>query len=101
MVERRDRDTPGGDNVRPGLHVFGASAGEDSHGVAPSRSASSSGATGAADEGAGYGVVWCDPRRLEADVTGTYVLRREDLIEDPGREIVEADRSRAGMARKR
>ena len=69
VLERPDRDTPGGDNVRPGLHAFG-SAGDH------------------------YDVVWWDPRRLALDVQRVYGLRREDLILDPGRETVEADRKR-------
>ena len=69
VLERPDRDTPGRDNVRPGLHAFG-------------------------DDGAGYGVVWWDPRRMALDVQPVYGLRREDLIQDPGRELVESDRKR-------
>ena len=53
----------------PGLHAFG-------------------------DRRTGYGVVWWDPRRLALDVQPVYGLRREDLIEDPGRPTVEADRNR-------
>jgi ATP-dependent exoDNAse (exonuclease V) beta subunit len=69
VLERPDRDTPGRDNVRPGRHAFGA-------------------------DGGGYGVVWWDPRHLRLDVQPVYGLRREDLIQDPGRETVEADRAR-------
>jgi ATP-dependent helicase/nuclease subunit A len=69
VLERPDRETPGRDNVRPGLHAF-------------------------AGGGPGYGVVWWDPRRLALDVQPVYGLRREDLIEDPGRKTVEADRAR-------
>ncbi|HMH53009.1 MAG TPA: UvrD-helicase domain-containing protein [Candidatus Acidoferrum sp.] len=69
VLERPDRDTPGRDNVRPGLHSFG-------------------------DADARYDVAWWDPRRLVLDVQRVYGLRREDLIQDPGREIVEADRRR-------
>jgi ATP-dependent exoDNAse (exonuclease V) beta subunit len=72
VMERPDRDTPGHDNVRPGLHAFGN--------------------VGAAVDG--YGVAWWDPRRLALDVQRVYGLRREDLIQDPGRETVEADRKR-------
>jgi ATP-dependent helicase/nuclease subunit A len=39
-------------------------------------------------------VVWWDPRCLALDVQPIYGLRREDLIEDPGRPTVEADRKR-------
>ncbi|HEU5323264.1 MAG TPA: 3'-5' exonuclease, partial [Methylomirabilota bacterium] len=69
VLERPDRETPGRDNVRPGLHAFGSG-------------------------GTGYGVVWWDPRRLALDARPVYGLRRDDLIQDPGREIVEADRRR-------
>jgi ATP-dependent exoDNAse (exonuclease V) beta subunit len=65
VLERPERDTPGRDNVRPGLHAFGD-----------------------------YGVVWWDPRHLRLDVQPVYGLRREDLIQDPGRATVEADRAR-------
>jgi ATP-dependent exoDNAse (exonuclease V) beta subunit len=70
VLERPDRDTPGRGNVRPGLHVFDESLDNP------------------------YGVVWWDPRRLALDVQRVYGLRREDLIQDPGRETVEADRKR-------
>jgi len=69
ILERPDRDVPGRDNVRPGLHTFGAGA-------------------------ARYEVAWWDPRRLALDAPRSYGLRREDLIQDPGRPIVEADRRR-------
>jgi ATP-dependent exoDNAse (exonuclease V) beta subunit len=69
VLERPDRETPGRDNVRPGLHAFRSG-------------------------GAGYGVVWWDPRHLALDVQPVYGLRREDLIQDPGRETVDADRAR-------
>ena len=65
VLERPDRDTPGRDNVRPGRHTLGD-----------------------------HEVAWWDPRRLALDVQRVYGLRREDLIQDPGREIVEADRRR-------
>jgi ATP-dependent helicase/nuclease subunit A len=65
VLERPDRDTPGRDNVRPGGHAFG-----------------------------GYEVAWWDPRQLALDVQRVYGLRREDLILEPGREIVDADRAR-------
>jgi ATP-dependent exoDNAse (exonuclease V) beta subunit len=70
VLERPDRDTPGRDTVRPGLHAFGE------------------------DAGSRYDVAWWDPRRLTLDVQRVYGLRREDLIQDPGREIVDADRRR-------
>jgi len=69
VLERPDRNTPGRDNVRPGLHTFGA-------------------------DGDRYDVVWWDPRGLALDVQRVYGLRREDLIQDPGRQTVEADRQR-------
>jgi ATP-dependent exoDNAse (exonuclease V) beta subunit len=69
VLERPDRETPGRDNVRPGLHAF-------------------------AGDGSRYDVVWWDPRCLTLDVQPVYGLRREDLIQDPGREVVEADRRR-------
>jgi ATP-dependent exoDNAse (exonuclease V) beta subunit len=71
VLERPDRDTPGRDNVQPGLHLFGQD--------------------GAGDR---YGVAWWDPRQLALDVQRVYGLRREDLIQDPGRETVDADRKR-------
>jgi ATP-dependent exoDNAse (exonuclease V) beta subunit len=71
VLERADRDTPGRDNVRPGLHTFGDDEGRSR-----------------------YAVVWWDPRRLALDVQRVYGLRREDLIGDPGREAVAADRRR-------
>ena len=70
VLERPEGDTPGRDNVRPGLHEFGESVDDR------------------------YGVVWWDPRRLTLDVQRVFGLRREDLIQDPGRETVEADRKR-------
>jgi ATP-dependent exoDNAse (exonuclease V) beta subunit len=70
VLERPDSDAPGRDNVRPGLHAFDESLDDP------------------------YGVVWWDPHRLVLDVQRIYGLRREDLIQDPGRETVEADRKR-------
>ncbi len=69
VLERPDRETPGRDNVRPGVHAFAEAAGH-------------------------YDVVWWDPRCLTLDVQRVYGLRREDLIQDPGREMVDADRGR-------
>jgi hypothetical protein len=63
VLQRSDADAPGNDNVRPGLHAFGD-----------------------------YGVVWWDPRCLRLDVTRVYGLRREDLIQEPDRAVVDADR---------
>jgi ATP-dependent exoDNAse (exonuclease V) beta subunit len=76
VLERPDRETPGPDNVRPGLHRF-----------EPAEDA-------VASEVDSYGVVWWDPRRLALDVQRVYGLRREDLILDPGRDVAEADRAR-------
>jgi ATP-dependent exoDNAse (exonuclease V) beta subunit len=70
VLERPDRDTPGTDNVRPGLHCFGASSDEE------------------------YAVAWWDPRCLALDVKPLFGLRRRELIEDPGGDVVEADRRR-------
>ena len=68
VAARPDRDAPGRDNVKPGLHVFG-------------------------DEGEGrYPVVWWDPRALTLDVQPQFGIRRQDLIEDPGPDVLEADR---------
>jgi ATP-dependent exoDNAse (exonuclease V) beta subunit len=69
VLERPDRDTPGRDNVQPGAHRFGS---------------------GESD----YDVVWWDPRSLTLDVRRIYGLRREDLIVEPERAIVDADRKR-------
>jgi ATP-dependent exoDNAse (exonuclease V) beta subunit len=70
VLDRPDRDAPGQDNVRPGLHAFGE------------------GVDG------GYDVVWWDPRALELNVQRVYGLRREDLIVDTDRATVDADRKR-------
>jgi ATP-dependent exoDNAse (exonuclease V) beta subunit len=68
VAARPDRDAPGRDNVKPGLHVFGA-------------------------EGEGrYPVVWWDPRALTLDVQPQFGIRRQDLIEDPGPDVLDADR---------
>jgi ATP-dependent helicase/nuclease subunit A len=71
VLERPDRDTPGRDNVQPGLHAFGNGG-----------------------PGSSYGVAWWDPRCLALDLQRVYGLRREDLIQDPGRETVDLDRKR-------
>jgi ATP-dependent helicase/nuclease subunit A len=70
VLERDDRDGPGRDTVRPGLHAFGPSS--DS----------------------GYSVVWWDPRVLRLGVERVYGLRREDLIKEPAVGAVETDRQR-------
>jgi hypothetical protein len=70
VLERPDRDTPGADTVRPGLHRLGASPDGD------------------------YAVTWWDPRCLALDVKPLLGLRRRELIEDPGGDVVEADRRR-------
>jgi len=63
VLQRSDGDAPGNDNVRPGRHVF-----------------------------ADYDVTWWDPRCLQLDVIRVYGLRREDLIQEPDRTMVDADR---------
>jgi ATP-dependent helicase/nuclease subunit A len=70
VLERPDRDTPGRDNVRPGLHVLGASADQ------------------------AHPVVWWDPRALALDRQPVFGIRRQDLIEDPGPDVLDADRRR-------
>jgi ATP-dependent exoDNAse (exonuclease V) beta subunit len=67
VLERPDRDIPGRDNVRPGQHAFG-------------------------EGDARYEVAWWDPGQLVLEVPRLHGLRRQDLIEDPGREVVAADR---------
>jgi ATP-dependent exoDNAse (exonuclease V) beta subunit len=70
VLERPDRETPGRDNVQPGLHALGA-------------------------PGDGrYPVVWWDPRALTLGVSPQFGIRRQDLIEDPGPEALDADRGR-------
>jgi ATP-dependent helicase/nuclease subunit A len=70
VLARPDRDTPGRDNVRPGLHALGA----------------------AADQA--HPVVWWDPRALALDRQPVFGIRRQDLIEDPGPDVLDADRRR-------
>lgn len=65
VLERPGDGAPGRDNVQPGLHAFD-----------------------------GYSVVWWDPRCLGLDVRPIVGIRRQELIEDPGREVVESDRKR-------
>src|SRR5262249_27510175 len=72
---RYDSDTPGRDNVRPGLHMLRASG--DSR-----------------NPPAEFPVVWGDPRALTLDVRPAVGIPRQDLIEDPGPEVLEADRRR-------
>jgi ATP-dependent exoDNAse (exonuclease V) beta subunit len=69
VLVRPDRDAPGADNVRPGLHALGS--GDDR-----------------------YDVVWWDPGRLALDVQPLFGLRRREVLEDAGRAVVEADRQR-------
>jgi ATP-dependent helicase/nuclease subunit A len=69
VIARPDRDTPGRDNVQPGTHLFGE--GDDRHAV-----------------------VWWDPAALALDVRPQFGIRRQDLIEDPGADVLEADRRR-------
>jgi ATP-dependent exoDNAse (exonuclease V) beta subunit len=68
VLQRPDRETPGRDNVRPGLHVLGAPGDGQ------------------------YPVVWWDPRALTLDVRPVFGLRRQDLIEEAGPDVLEADR---------
>ena len=65
VAARPDRDAPGRDNVKPGRHVFGAE-GE-----------------------ARYPVVWWDPWALTLDVQPQFGIRRQDLIEEPGPDVLE------------
>ncbi|HXJ81636.1 MAG TPA: UvrD-helicase domain-containing protein [Candidatus Methylomirabilis sp.] len=75
VVDRPDRDMPGRDNVQPGLHLLGL-ASESQH---PS---------------AGYPVVWWDPRALTLGVRPPVGIPRQDLIEDPGADVLDVDRLR-------
>ena len=68
VLERPDQETPGRDNVQPGLHWLGE-PGE-----------------------ARYPVVWWDPRALTLDVDPVFGIRRQDLIEDPGPDVMAVDR---------
>ena len=67
VLDAPNRDAPGRDTVRPGLHALGAGDAQ-------------------------YPVVWWDPRALTLDVERTFGLRRQDLIEDVGAGVLEADR---------
>jgi len=69
VLERPDSDTPGRDNVQPGLHEM------DGAGAADGR----------------YPVVWWDPRTLKLGVRPTYGIRHQGLIEDPGPDVLAAD----------
>jgi ATP-dependent helicase/nuclease subunit A len=75
VLVRPDSGTPGGDNVRPGLHVLGVPG-------------------GSRDVQNGYGVVWWDPRTLTLGAEPAVGIRRQDLIEDPGPAALEEDRRR-------
>jgi ATP-dependent exoDNAse (exonuclease V) beta subunit len=70
VLERPDQETPGRDNVQPGLHRLGG------------------------DDAGEYPVVWWDPRVLVLDVAPVFGIRRQDLIEDPGSEVMDIDRQR-------
>ena len=70
VLERSDRETPGRDNVQPGWHGLGTSGDGQ------------------------YPVVWWDPRALILDVPPRFGIRHQGLIEDPGRDVLEADRRR-------
>jgi ATP-dependent exoDNAse (exonuclease V) beta subunit len=41
-----------------------------------------------------YGIVWWDPRALTLDQRPTFGIRRQELIEDAGPEVVETERRR-------
>jgi ATP-dependent exoDNAse (exonuclease V) beta subunit len=69
VLRRPDRDAPGRDNVHPGLHVLGPA-------------------------GAEYPVVWWSPLALELGVERVSGVRRQDLIEDAGHDVLDADRRR-------
>ena len=68
-VLRPDDETPGPDNVRPGLHELPAAEGS-------------------------YPVVWWDPSRLALDVEPLLGLRRDDLLKDVGGGVADGDRAR-------
>src|SRR5262249_21342782 len=72
VLERPDSDTPGRDNVQPGLHEM----------------------DGAGDADGRYPVVWWDPRTLKLGVRTAYGIRHQGLIEDSGPDVLEADRRR-------
>ncbi len=75
VLLRPDADTPGRDNVQPGLHVLRAPG----------------------DPGnprAEYPVVWWDPRALTLGARPAVGIRHQDLIEDPGADVLEGDRRR-------
>jgi ATP-dependent exoDNAse (exonuclease V) beta subunit len=80
VLERSDGQAAGGDNVRPGLHVLGG-AQDRARAAEPAR-----------DAGDRYPVVWWDPRALPLGVPPRFGIRRQDLIEDPGPDVREADR---------
>jgi len=67
VLDRRNRDVADPDNVRPGLHRLGETGGDPYH------------------------VVWWDPEVLVLGVEPTFGIRRQDLIEDAGPEVLEAD----------
>jgi ATP-dependent exoDNAse (exonuclease V) beta subunit len=70
VLQRPDRETPGADNVQPGLHVLGVP------GDGP------------------YPVVWWDPHALALGVDRVFGVRGQHLIEEPGPDVLEADRRR-------
>ncbi len=70
VLERPDRELPDRDNVRPGLHAMGGAGGAE------------------------YPVVWWDPSALTLDVKRVFGIRHQQLIEDPGPEILAGDRAR-------
>src|SRR5262249_14225812 len=71
VLSRPERDIPGRDNVQPGLHVMSPD--------------------GPGEPSGDYPVVWWDPRALKLDVPPITGIPRQDLIEDPGPEVLAAD----------
>jgi ATP-dependent helicase/nuclease subunit A len=75
VLGRPESDTPGRDNVAPGLHTRGA-PGEPG------------------DPSSAYPVVWWDPRALVLGARPAVGIRRQDLIEEAGPGVLEEDRRR-------
>jgi hypothetical protein len=68
VLERPDRDVPGPDNVRPGLHLLDVPA------ELPCP------------------VVWWDPSALTFGVQPMLAIRGQHLIEEPSPDMLDADR---------
>jgi ATP-dependent exoDNAse (exonuclease V) beta subunit len=75
VLERPDSDTPGRDNVQPGLHVLATARDRES-------------------PPAEYPVVWWDPRALTLGARPPVGIPNQGLIEDPGADVLEGDRRR-------